>query len=167
MPIGKLISGLFSDGTSKLIDSVSGAVDKFVFSKEERAAIDADLQKEINRHMEAMSAAAAQIEQAYLQDVANARAMQVTALNQTDIFSKRFVYYLATGVILLTFGYDFALLFIHYPEANRDLINMVAGVLNTTCLATIIAFFYGSSKSSHDKTALLDEQAKQSNKETK
>ena len=36
------------------------------------------------------------------QDIADARALQVAALKQDDLFSKRFVYYLAIGVFLFS-----------------------------------------------------------------
>ena len=50
--------------------------------------------------------------QAYLSDVANARSMQTVGLQQQDLFSKRFVYYLAIALVILTFIFDFLMFFI-------------------------------------------------------
>lgn len=82
-------------------------------------------------------------------------------------FNKHFINYLAILVILLTFIYDYLLLFVHYPSENRDLVNLVAGVLNSSCLAAIISFFYGSSKSSQDKMQTITELTKDPSSEQK
>ena len=47
------------------------------------------------------------------------------------------------------------LFFVNYPVANRDMINQVSGILNASALIMILAFFYGSSKSSGDKNDML------------
>lgn len=96
------------------------------------------------------------IEQAYLKDKDSARQMQVEALKQTDTFSKRFLYYLATGVILLVFTFDILMFFVHYPQENRDMINQVCGILNATALVMVLSFFFGSSKGSEDKQVQLN-----------
>ena len=98
-----------------------------------------------------------------LKDRSDARAMQNTALGQDDKFSKRFVYFLAMAIVALTFAFDFTMFFVKYPSENRDVINMVAGVLNTTCLATIIGFYYGSSKSSGQKDEMMKQIIAQQN----
>ena len=88
---------------------------------------------------------------AYLADVANARLMQISALAQDDLFSKRFIYFLATGIVFLTFTFDMLMFFVEYPAPNRDMITMVSGVLNSGALLAIVYFFFGSSKGSQDK----------------
>jgi len=82
---------------------------------------------------------------AQLKDVENARALQIVALQQDDKFSKRYVYYLATVVILIVAAFDFCLFGVRYPVENRDMINMVAGILNSGALIMILSFFFGSS----------------------
>ena len=91
----------------------------------------------------------------YLADIQDARGMQKEALHQEDTFSKRFIYYLSILVIVLVFIFDYMLFFIDYPPANRDMINQVSGILNASALIMILAFFYGSSKSSGDKNDML------------
>jgi len=82
------------------------------------------------------------------EDRSSARTLQVSALQQDDKFSKRFLYYLATGIIIVTFVYDILFFFVEYPERNHDIIMMIAGTLNSTGFAAIIYFFFGSSQGS-------------------
>lgn len=51
-----------------------------------------------------------------------------------------------------------ALLFVPVPDANKDLINIITGALLSTCIAQIYNYYFGSSKSSADKTDIMHEQ---------
>jgi ABC-type nitrate/sulfonate/bicarbonate transport system permease component len=46
------------------------------------------------------------------------------------------------------------------PAGGRDFANIILGFLLGTAVATIISFFYGSSKSSKDKTDALVKEMK-------
>lgn len=156
MPLPNFITKIFAGGASGLIDSVTGAIDKLTLSKEEKQQFTADLLKETNAHIQAMESNAIRETEAYLKDVDSARQMQIEALKQEDHFSKRFVYFLAAGLILLTFVFDLMFFFIQYPERNHDIVNMIAGVLNTVALASVVSFFFGSSAGSANKQKQLD-----------
>ncbi len=90
----------------------------------------------------------------YLKDVQSARDMQVKALEQDDKFSKRFVYYMATFWSVVGGTYLFLVTFT--DVANPEHANTIIGFLLGTIVSTIINFFFGSSKSSKDKTNLLN-----------
>lgn len=151
-----LISGKGGD----IINAVGDVADKFITTPHEKEQFNAEVQKEINRHLEAMTSEGNKELELHLNDVANARAMQITALQQDDKFSKRFVYYLALGVLSFVCIYDILFFFVDYPERNHDIINMIAGTLNGSALVSIIFFYFGSSKSSSDKQKKLDEMIK-------
>ena len=87
----------------------------------------------------------------------SARDMQKVALQQDDIFSKRYVYYLATFWSIVAIGYIFLITFLTIPEANVRFADTTLGFLLGTIVATIINYFFGSSKSSSDKNQLLKE----------
>ena len=87
----------------------------------------------------------------------SARDMQKVALQQDDIFSKRYVYYLATFWSIVAVVYIFLITFISIPEANVRFADTTLGFLLGTIVATIINYFFGSSKSSSDKNQLLKE----------
>jgi len=95
-----------------------------------------------------------------LENVKDARAMQNTALNQSDVFSKRFVYYFASFWSLCSVAYIAAITFATIPAQNIRFADTILGFLLGTVVATILNFFYGTSKSSQDKTDKLAEMAR-------
>jgi hypothetical protein len=82
----------------------------------------------------------------------SARHMQETALNQDDKFAKHFIYWFAWFWSVGSMVYFFAITFGTVPASGKDFGNIILGFLLGTAVATIISFFYGSSKSSKDKT---------------
>jgi ABC-type nitrate/sulfonate/bicarbonate transport system permease component len=75
-----------------------------------------------------------------------------TPTEQNDITAKHFIYYYAWFWAIASVLYFFCVTFIVLPEGGRDFANIILGFLLGTAVATIISFFYGSSKSSKDKT---------------
>ena len=91
------------------------------------------------------------------QNTNDSRDMQKVALQQDDTFSKRYVYYLATFWSFVAVGYIFLITFLTIPETNVRFADTTLGFLLGTIVATIINYFFGSSKSSSDKNQLLKE----------
>jgi hypothetical protein len=81
-----------------------------------------------------------------------ARHMQEVALAQDDVFSKRFIYYLASFWSVFAVAYILAITFLTIPENSVRFADTILGFLLGTIVATILQFFFGSSKSSKDKT---------------
>ena len=94
--------------------------------------------------------------QIYLRDTDSARKMQGDALNQTDVFAKRFIYYYASALSLLTILYIFLVTFIDLPAGNRRLADTILGFLLGQVLATVIQFFFGTNAGSLAKNKLLE-----------
>jgi len=88
-----------------------------------------------------------------LENTKDARAMQVAALGQEDIFSKRFVYYLASFWSIIGATYLFLATFT--KVVNPKMADTVLGFLLGTIVATIINYFFGSSQGSKDKSMEL------------
>lgn len=151
MPLPKFISNIFSGGVKDVIGTIGGIVDDLTLSKEEKETLKIKLIESTNSHIEKMATLAQAETEAYFKDMDSARQMQIEALKNTDTFSKRFVYYLTIFILVITGIYDFCFFFISYPERNHDTITMIAGVLNSVGFASIISFFFGSSKSSEKK----------------
>ena len=86
-------------------------------------------------------------------DINSARELQKEALNQNDLFSKRFIYYLAFTIILIAFIYIFLTSFYNIPESNKRFVDILTGGV-IAILSTIVNFFFGSSKGSRDKDKL-------------
>ena len=89
-------------------------------------------------------------------NTADARAMQVAALNQDDKFSKRFVMYLATFWSIMAVVYIFLITFTNIPETNVRFADTNLGYLLGTVVATILNFFLGSSAGSKAKQEVIE-----------
>lgn len=89
------------------------------------------------------------------EDRASARAMQVAALGQDDLFSKRFVYWFAAAWSLFAMGYIVLITFTDIPLANTRFADTILGFLLGTIVATIIVYFFGSSKGSQGKDSTV------------
>lgn len=89
------------------------------------------------------------------ENTADARDMQKVALQQDDLFSKRFVYYLASFWSFVAVVYIGLITFMTIPEANVRFADTILGFLLGTVIATIVNFFLGSSQSSKDKTQAM------------
>lgn len=76
----------------------------------------------------------------------------VTAISPNDKTAKHFIYHFAWFWSITSVTYFFCVTFFQLPEGGRDFANIILGFLLGTAVATIISFFYGSSKSSKDKT---------------
>ena len=90
----------------------------------------------------------------------SARQMQTVALQQEDKFAKHFIYWYAWFWSVGTTIYFFSVTFLEMPAGGRDFANIILGFLLGTAVATIISFFYGSSKSSKDNTDAMVKELK-------
>lgn len=157
-----ILDGIFKKGADAVIGSAGRALDGLLTNKEEVMVAQADLDRikaevaaEVNRHFEEMGRQSNEITKVYLEDVANARAMQIAALQQQDLFSKRYIYYLASFIIVSATGFGLGLLYVTVPEGNKRLVEMFADIYLFAGALSVIYFFFGSSKSSQDKTQQL------------
>ncbi len=95
---------------------------------------------------------------AFLADVANARAMQVAALQQDDLFSKRFIYYFAIGWSTFAAVYFAGVTFGWFggvTTMGQRMADTILGVLIGTVITGFFQFFYGSSARSASKDATI------------
>lgn len=96
--------------------------------------------------------------QAYMADTANARDMQKEAMQSEDPFVRRFIYYYAIFWSVASAAYIGFITFGYIPEQNVRFADTILGFILGTLVATIVQFFYGSSKGSQEKTAALVKQ---------
>lgn len=78
-----------------------------------------------------------------LQNTQGARELQKEALKQGDLFSKRFIYYLASFWSVTSVLYIFFTTF--FKVENEHVLDTILGFLLGTIVATIINYFLGSS----------------------
>lgn len=155
----KLLTG--SDKAADVADAVVGVAQAATGTDNGAAAL-AKLRADpgaVLNFQAAMAVQQADLEKAYLLDVQSARNMQVAALGQDDLFSRRFVYYLAAAWSLFAMLYFTGVTFWPPTGAGQRIADTILGVLITTVLGTIVAYFYGSTKGSAEKTRLLAQSA--------
>jgi CDP-diglyceride synthetase len=83
----------------------------------------------------------------------NARAMQIAALQQSDVFSKRFTMYLTSFWSIAAAVYIGFITFSIIPEPNVRFADTILGFILGTVVATMLNFWFGSSIGSKEKDA--------------
>ena len=91
------------------------------------------------------------LENMYLLDVQDARKMQIAALGQEDIFSKRFVYYFAAAWSIFSMLYFLAVTFYPPPSDGVRIADTILGVLIASVIGVMFSYFYGTTRSSKAK----------------
>ena len=141
------------DDAEKAAEEVLGIASKVTGINEKDKALEA-IQSDSNIALEFKKAVMKdkhRLDEMFLADKKNAREMQNTALNQGDLFSKRFVYYFAIGWSVFAMIYLGAITFVDLPEGSTRFADTILGFLLGTIISGIIQFFYGSSQGSKDK----------------
>ena len=90
-------------------------------------------------------------------NTSNARAMQVAALQQDDLFSKRFLMYFAIGWSVCAVVYIACITFAAIPPANIRFADTILGFVLGTIVSTLLNFFFGSAHGSTDKQETIKE----------
>jgi CDP-diglyceride synthetase len=88
-------------------------------------------------------------------NTADARAMQVAALSQSDVFSKRFPMYLTMFWSVSAVVYIGFITFSAIPEQNIRFADTILGFILATVVATMLNFWFGSSIGSKEKAEAL------------
>lgn len=149
--IAGILTSLVQNNLPKLAQAV---LDKGVDYVQEKTGVELkpDMTPEDVEKLRAQEMEFAKLEAA---DRDSARKMQMAALAQDDVFSKRFIYYYAGFWSICAAFYIGFITFGQIPEANVRFADTILGFLLGTVIATIMQFFFGSSKSSKDKTEAM------------
>jgi len=157
MPIGNVLKNLFAGGASKIIETVSETVDKFVMTKEEKEAAKLEIQKAINSHLELMEVEATkQMEiQAKENDSARNREIQIATSDKAPLLNKIITPLLSLLVLGSTFIFWYIIIFKDIDPQKEILISGIIGSLTTISMG-VIGYYFGSSIGSHNKQIQLD-----------
>lgn len=152
MPIGNIISSIFSKATSAVVDSVGNALDKNFTSKEERDAAKLEIEKEINRHFEAIQTSANRELELELADMDSARnrEIQIVTSDKAPLINKIIQPILALLILGSCFLFWYMMLYVDIPKEKEIQIAGVTGALTTLSMG-VVSYFFGSSTGSRDK----------------
>lgn len=148
-----LISDLMTGGVGSLVETVVKGADALFTSDKERMAADAEMER-----------LGIQREEAYLKDTQSARQMQVAALQQDDLFSKRFIYGFAIFWSLFAMVFFVFVTFGEVPEKNLRMADTILGFLIGTAIAGIFNFFLGTTYRSQKKDETISTLARENQK---
>jgi len=158
--IAPIISMLAGKGLDVLSNAIEGGADKAIELVSEKTGIDLTKgsvsKEEIVELQKFQREYESELLKYHTENTKSARDMQKAALEQDDVFSKRFVYYFASLWSIASIVFIFGITFITIPEGNERFADTILGFLLGTIVATIINFFYGSSKGSQDKNVLIN-----------
>lgn len=153
---------IFGTGAGEILKPVSDILDNVITNKEEKIKAQAELEKVLNDYMiqkEQMANAAVEM---YLKDTQDARSLQKVAIGSEDKFVRRFIYYLALVVLIAALAMMALILTGEIPSENKEFAYMIMGSL-TTSVATILAYFYGSTRGSDSKNEVIRNLSKSEN----
>lgn len=154
--LGKIIGNVVGSSAGNLVESVANAADKFITTKAEQEAFKLELEKEINRHNEAMATLVTEETKAYLADTSNARDnnAKIQESDHASWLAKNVTYVLAVVVTVGFFGLLGYMLKYEVPRSNERIMDILLGALATAWIS-VISFFYGSSQGSRENTKII------------
>jgi hypothetical protein len=149
-----IVAGLIANGLPEVADAV---VDKGVDYVQDKLGVELKPEGQMTHEEIARLREAAMKHEEFMAEVdeksrQRASDMQVHAMDNNDPFVRRFIYYFAWFWSSISIVYFFAVTFIEIPPSGQNTANTILGFLLGTAVSAILQFFYGSSKSSMDKT---------------
>lgn len=145
--MGLNLKGLFSGGLKGLGDTAKNIIAQVAENKMTVAEADILLEKEINRHAEQLEANALREMEILNSNTSGARELQIAALGQSDIFSRRYIYYLASFIVFSATSFGVMLFFIDVPEHNKRLVEMFSDVYLFGGAMLVLSYFFGATVS--------------------
>ena len=148
-----LITGLMTGGVGSLVETVVKGAGELITTDKERMAAAAEMDR-----------LGIQREEIYLKDTQSARQMQVAALQQDDLFAKRFIYGFAIFWSLFAMVFFVFVTFGEVPEKNLRMADTILGFLIGTAIAGIFNFFLGTTYRSQKKDETISTLARENQK---
>jgi hypothetical protein len=150
------LKNIFAGKGADIIESVGSVADKFITTPHEKDQFNAEVNKEINRHVEAMQTEANKETELYLADVANSREMN-TKVQESDKASwlAKNIAYMIDAILITSFIVMLVMIFNRVvPESNKELFYTGFGLLGGY-VGTVINFHRGTSIGSKENGAAI------------
>lgn len=157
-----VLGKIFGAGIGEIIKPIGDIIDNVTTNKEEKAKAQAEIEKILTDKLTRMEELSNQVIVAYLQDVADARSLQKTAIGSTDKFVRRFVYYFIIAWSLFSMAFLIAVTFFPIPAESIRFADTILGFLLGTGIASVFNFMVGSTRGSEKKNETISDLAKKS-----
>lgn len=146
------LSDLMTGGAGTLVEAVVKGAGELITTDKERMAAEAE-----------MARIGVEQEAAYLADTQSARNMQIAALQQGDLFAKRFIYWFAIVWSAFAMAFMLTVTLGDIPEKNLRMVDTILGFLLGTAIAGIFNFFLGTTFRSQKKDDTISNLSKKQN----
>lgn len=153
---------ILGEGGAQILKPIADIVDNVTTNKEEKAEAEAKLKKIVFDYETAIEAEWTKRESQLLADVANARAMNMKAMDNQDKFIRRFPYFLAGGVMIGSFVMWGLILSGTYDPDKKEIVFALTGSLSTMVML-VLGFFFGSTSGAAQKNETIKNLSKSSN----
>ena len=141
--IAGIVGKIAGEKAADIVTSVGNVADKFITTGQEKEEFKAEVQKEINRHLEEMTKAQNTELELILKDVDSARnrEIQVVTAEKAPLINKIIQPVLAIALIVLAFVMFYSVMF-NQLGAEKDIVIYVLGVLSAVVTQTISYYFF-------------------------
>lgn len=149
------ITKILGGSAEKVISSVGNVLDNLITNKEELAQVKLEAEKEINRHFESLEANATKQYELEVQDRGTARTREADFVKSVGHMDYVLSFLVVSTVLIFSYMVYFVLSGA-IPEANRELIFHIFGVVEGAMLVNIFSYYFGSSAGSRVKDMKKD-----------
>ena len=157
MPLPKVLTGLFSGGASKIVDSVKGVISEFHLSPEDKLKAEQAILDATNKHIEVMEQEfTKQFEiQMKEMDSARKREIDIATSDKAPLLNKIITPILAMLILGSTFIFWYIIIFKDIEKEKEVLISGIIGSLTTVSMG-VVGYYFGSSIGSANKQSQID-----------
>ncbi len=156
------IGNIFKKGLEGFLKGGADIVDKFVQTKDEKAAMNLELEKLAEAHFQSVQENTAKVLELEIKNTSDARAMQVAIQGDKPSWLSRNVSYLIDLFVMVIWGTMTAYIALRalklLEDAHQVDFSVILGIYAavSTQMGTVLNFHRGSSKSSEDKGKQID-----------
>lgn len=157
MPLPQILTGLFSGGASKIVDSVKGVISEFHLSPEDKLKAEQAILDATNKHIEVMEQEfTKQFEiQMKEMDSARKREIEIATSDKAPLLNKIITPILAMLILGSTFIFWYIIIFKDIDKEKEVLISGIIGSLTTVSMG-VVGYYFGSSIGSANKQSQID-----------
>lgn len=147
--MSNILGKIFGTGAKEVVTSVGSVLDNLITTKAEKEAAKLEIEKEINRHFEALQSNATKELELELGDKANARNREIEVAKVTG-HSDYMNWMLAIVALGLLVFITVRLSYANIPSANEHILINLIGIVEG-CVLGIYSYQFGSSIGSRIK----------------